>query len=588
MGEFLFLKSNMKFTNLKWFLFGLFVLLGFSSLGVFANDASVLNPCFSIERSDIEDWIRIVDYLCNETTLNIPDEIDLQPVVEIWENAFKNKWLTAVSFPSSLVGIGNFAFANNALTRVEIPEWVTRVWEGAFKKNQLSILVIPESLKVIQVDAFRWNKLKKVVVPWRLNTVDDGAFCDNDGSSVEGVSESLEWNFGKACFSLKRASLLEDSYAISESEEEWEEVFENREDDIDHSVILEEIDSEVDEQVDDEDDYENEDEDDEEFDELWKTSDEKNDFDVVTLNFSTDSSFWGMMNFWVWNIDAMGMINTFSVYACIIVYLITTLFALYPISIWEIYRKAWKKWWAFLVPIYWTMVYTEIGGAPKWLWFIPWLSVWLWYLVNYIPISVYSVFMMVLGAVTFLWWIVISYRIARRYHWNVISSVCFVLFFPITVLILGLWNSQYIMYREEEQKVENVDNPVIEPVVATEQLNTVVEHFVWSDEEASDSTINEVSKVDESIEENVSSQESVSVDLHETDSQEDTLQESGWEWQLSQDELSQSEVSSQVEAKDSNEDSGELQSMQTSQEESSLSSEPISDLDQLLANNKNS
>ncbi|MBQ7616936.1 hypothetical protein IJS64_02910 [bacterium] len=37
------------------------------------------------------------------------------------------------------------------------------------------------------------------------------------------MSDSLEWDFSKACFSLKRASLLEDSYAFENEEDEDED-----------------------------------------------------------------------------------------------------------------------------------------------------------------------------------------------------------------------------------------------------------------------------------------------------------------------------------------------------------------------------
>lgn len=138
-----------------------------------------------------------------------------------------------------------------------------------------------------------------------------------------------------------------------------------------------------------------------------------------------------------------------------LVYLMFVYFTLLPISWWEIYRKAGKKGWAFLVPFWGTMVYSEIAGMSKWLWLLPWLWVICTYLVKVIPADVYWIVMLVCVIITLLWLIVCNYRIARRYGWNIFASIlhAILIFCPITILVLGLGNYKY-QAKSEETVVE--------------------------------------------------------------------------------------------------------------------------------------
>ena len=117
--------------------------------------------------------------------------------------------------------------------------------------------------------------------------------------------------------------------------------------------------------------------------------------------------------------------------------------ALQPISKWEIYRKAGKKGWAFLIPFWGTMVYSEIGGISQWFWLLPWIA-WIWSLcIWFIDKEIYWIVMLILIFIAWIWWIVATYRIARKYGWGVFASILHVLFTPITSLILWLGNYKY-------------------------------------------------------------------------------------------------------------------------------------------------
>lgn len=129
----------------------------------------------------------------------------------------------------------------------------------------------------------------------------------------------------------------------------------------------------------------------------------------------------------------------------ILIYLLFAYFSLLPISYREIYRRAGKKGWAWLVPFWGTMVYSEIAGMSKWLWLLPWLWAICTYLVVVLPTNTYSILMTVFGIITLIWLIVANYRIARRYGWSIFPSIlhALIIFCPITVLVLWLWNYKY-------------------------------------------------------------------------------------------------------------------------------------------------
>ena len=440
--------------------------------------------CFITQPNTLSvDGVMISEYTCSQTTVKIPSQINWETVVQIGENAFRNKGITSLTLPNTLKAIEALAFADNALTRLEIQEWVETIGLGAFKRNQISVLKMPQSLKEIDADAFKANKLTKITVLWRLNKVWDGAFCDNITEKVEGVSESLEWEFSNACFSLKRASLLENSYPNDEIEieETGEEIIminsneitdEEVDDELNEEVILEELDKDITETLD-------------EVEEFINAEVDVNDWDEEVINVNDleelESNFTSSIS-----LDWMEWIKSFfsavSLIFSIVIFLVWLLYSLFAIANYEVFKKAGKKWREFLVPVYGTMVQSEIAWLNKLIWIIPWLVTILAYCNSFIPEDIYTIIGMGGWLLSFLWYIIINYRIARRFNWWVWASICYVIFWPIAVIILGLWKSQYIMYQTPANKTDE-EKKSIEPVVATEQLNNVVEHFVGADEE---------------------------------------------------------------------------------------------------------
>ena len=482
--------------------------------------AATQESCFKIADAEVAGWgIAIIEYTCFDNEVKIPDTIMGKKVTEIRKWVFKDAVIKSVKLPSTLKQIDESAFENNILEKLEIPEWVETIGDYAFRNNKLTALKIPASLKVIGNGTFQWNNLTKIAVPGRLNKVGDEAFCENGGKDVIGISETLEWNFKKSCFNLKKSSLIEDSYEWIDTDfEEADDIAEalnklsedtmDEVDDItDKSTIKE------DEEIIDEDNITDESDEIEDATEINnEESDETDDSNVneSEINEESDDIVNGLW-FSIWELWLDGLWSDFSStdilwllmwigawiiwIAVAIKYLMTVISALFNISLWELYRKAWKKGWAYLIPIYNTMVYAEIAEMNKWLWLIPWVSViaplalWVSWLVSLQYTGIVS---LVLGLATLVLWIIFNYRVAKRFGWSTWASVLYVLFSPIAVFFLWLGSFKYQPTKKEyvleNQKEETKNTSSPEPVIAEEQLNNVVEHFVWPEETTTNQT----------------------------------------------------------------------------------------------------
>lgn len=117
------------------------------------------------------------------TDLVIPavdDEGDV--IVAVAENAFKNKGLTSVVFPTGMMvdyddtitnkvtKRGNFiiadsAFAGNALTSVVLPEGVIACLPYAFNNNAIETVKLPKTIWWLETMAFANNRIKTVDFP---------------------------------------------------------------------------------------------------------------------------------------------------------------------------------------------------------------------------------------------------------------------------------------------------------------------------------------------------------------------------------------------------------------------------------------
>lgn len=91
--------------------------------------------------------------------VDIPASIAGGTVRFISPSAFDNKNITSVTFPNTLVTIGDHAFSNNHITSVDIPSSVTSIFGSAFDNNQISSLTITPNTTRIDGNAFSNNRL---------------------------------------------------------------------------------------------------------------------------------------------------------------------------------------------------------------------------------------------------------------------------------------------------------------------------------------------------------------------------------------------------------------------------------------------
>jgi hypothetical protein len=82
--------------------------------------------------------VTIIRYTGSAKDVTIPGRIDGLPVTEIGYGAFREKQLTGVIIPDSVIVIGGSAFYDNQLTSVTIPDSVTTIGDYAFYNNKLT------------------------------------------------------------------------------------------------------------------------------------------------------------------------------------------------------------------------------------------------------------------------------------------------------------------------------------------------------------------------------------------------------------------------------------------------------------------
>ncbi len=219
------------------------------------NDTLVEESEFVTEPSDLG-GLKLTAYNSTRVYVQIPDEIDGQPIVEIGDQVFYNKpiltveipetvkkigknafratLLTQVTLPEVLESLGDYAFLGSKLTSVDVPESVTEFGVGVFREckdllsasgfegvtvladslfsqcTSLAAFTIPEGIQTIDTDAFYNCAFTTIDIPESVTTLGYRCFYGNEQllsiTGGENVEYLMGWNFAN-CTKITHISL---------------------------------------------------------------------------------------------------------------------------------------------------------------------------------------------------------------------------------------------------------------------------------------------------------------------------------------------------------------------------------------------
>lgn len=120
------------------------------------------------------------------TNISLPETI-----VEIKEGAFGHNYITDINLPKNLKKIGGDAFSDNKIKRLHIPGSVTKVSEFSFANNTIEEVILEEGIEEIHQAAFAGNNIGELVIPQTIKYIGRLAFCDNLIQKIEIESKNL-------------------------------------------------------------------------------------------------------------------------------------------------------------------------------------------------------------------------------------------------------------------------------------------------------------------------------------------------------------------------------------------------------------
>ena len=115
---------------------------------------------------------------------------------------------------------------------------------------------------------------------------------------------------------------------------------------------------------------------------------------------------------------------------------------IYIIALWFVFKKAGEKGWKAIIPIYNEYITYKIAGIKNWFWWSLLIVFVIWLIGGFFP-AYQQIFTSVALCICGIIAIVKNFKLARNFNWGVFTSILFVLFNWICVLILWFGKSQY-------------------------------------------------------------------------------------------------------------------------------------------------
>lgn len=153
----------------------------------------VNSECFTIkDRKIVSTTIRFEKELTEYDASCGSDVVIPHGVIHIGPQAFRNKGLISVRFPSTLKTIEGSAFQNNNLTVLRMPDSLRFIKGSAFAQNQIHSVYLKEGLRIIGSRAFMENKITSIYLPQTVSRIEHLAFFRNKLSGIVVLPKSIE------------------------------------------------------------------------------------------------------------------------------------------------------------------------------------------------------------------------------------------------------------------------------------------------------------------------------------------------------------------------------------------------------------
>ena len=139
---------------------------------------------------------------------------------------------------------------------------------------------------------------------------------------------------------------------------------------------------------------------------------------------------------------AIGLLAIFAGFGLISWLIAFVWWLIKTIALWKAFTKAGEAGWKAIIPIYHTYIEYKIAGMKNWFWYGLLIAFIFWIIAAFIP-DQQELLTSIACAIVWIIYIIVTFKFARKFGWGVFTSILFVLFYPICILILGFGDSKY-------------------------------------------------------------------------------------------------------------------------------------------------
>ena len=169
-------------------------------------------------------YAEVADYTGDSTRVIIASEYMGVPVTRISDEAFKEKTITSIMLPSTIISIDDYAFYScSKLTSIAIPDSVTSIGDDAFYYcSGLTSVTIGNGVQSIGSYAFYGcSKLTSITIPDSVTSIGEDAFngCTgliekNNGASYVG-NILIDYDNSATTLEIREGTVIIANYALS-------------------------------------------------------------------------------------------------------------------------------------------------------------------------------------------------------------------------------------------------------------------------------------------------------------------------------------------------------------------------------------